>query len=139
MKRIKKLCDGPCGELKFIWKNSGGKRYCRQCWSAHSVTTTPQPTVRRKRLPPRSPKRIKEDAVYSVERRIFLDEHPVCEAHLPGICTHVATEVHHKEGRTGDNYLDKTKWLGACHQCHCWITDHPKEALEAGLSLKRIK
>ena len=139
MKRIKKLYDVLCGEVKYIGKNSGGKRYCRQCWSAHSVTTTPQPTVRRKRLPPRSPKRIKEDAVYSVERRIFLDEHPVCEAHLPGICTHVATEVHHKEGRTGDNYLDKTKWLGACHQCHCWITDHTKEALEAGLSLKRIK
>ena len=138
MKIIKKLCDGPCGGLKFIWKNSGGKRYCRQCWSAHSVTTTPKPTVRQKRLPPRFPKRIIEDKLYSTERRIFLDEHPMCEAHLPGICTKYSTDVHHKMGRIGELLLMIIHWLAVCRACHDWIENHPEEAREKGFSIKRI-
>lgn len=135
----KKLCDGLCGEEKVIWKNYQGKRYCRQCWSCHEGNVKQnKPTVRQKPIPLRSAKRVKEERLYSAQRIIFLGEHPMCEFHIVGICTNVATEVHHKEGRTGENYLDKTKWLAGCHQCHQWATDHPKEAIELGFSLKRI-
>jgi len=137
IKPKKKLCDG-CSEPKVIWKNHEGKRYCQQCWSCHEGNVKQKPTVKRSPIPQRSEKRIKEERLYSAQRIIYLGEHPLCEFHIAGICTHVATEVHHKEGRTGENYLDKTKWLAGCHQCHQWATDHPKEAIELGFSLKRI-
>jgi len=136
MKAKKKPCDG-CGNDKVIWKNHQGKRYCKQCWSAHSVTTQPKPTAKRKALPHRSQKRIKEEAEYSQKRRVFLLNHPMCEAHLLGICTQHATDVHHKAGRTGTLYLDEKYWLATCRSCHMWIETHPKEAREMGLSLSK--
>ena len=95
-----KSCDG-CSELKVIWKNYLGKRYCKQCWSCHEGNVKQKPTVKRSPIPQRSEKRIKEERLYSAQRIIYLGEHPLCEFHIAGICTHVATEVHHKEGRTG--------------------------------------
>jgi hypothetical protein len=137
MKITKKLCDGLCGELRVIWKNDKGKRYCQQCWSAHKSTTTPKPTVRQKRLPSRSPRRIKEQAEYSKIRVPFLEEHPKCQAHLTGICTHHATDVHHKAGRSGELYLNQKYWLAVCRACHMWIETHPIQAREMGLSLSK--
>lgn len=133
----KKLCGG-CSELKVIWKNHEGKRYCKQCWSCHEGNVKQKPTVTQKPIPRRSEKRSAEERIYTAKRIIFLAEHPMCQFHISGICTQVATEVHHKEGRTGKNYLDITKWLAGCHSCHQWATDHPKEAIELGFSLKRI-
>lgn len=137
MKIKMKLCDG-CGEPRVIWKNHGGKRYCQRCWSAHSATTKPKPTARQKKLPPRSPKRIKEEAEYSKERKVFLVARPMCEAHIAGICTQHSTDVHHKAGRSGDLYLDKRYWLAVCRACHMWIETHPKEARELGYSLSKL-
>jgi hypothetical protein len=62
----------------------------------------------------------------------------MCEFHIQGICTHNATDVHHAEGRTGDNYLDVSKWKAGCRPCHSWVDTHPKEAIELGFSIKRI-
>jgi len=136
IKKTKKLCDG-CREPKYIWKNSGGKRYCQQCWSAHSVAQ-PKPTARQEKLPPRSLKRIIEDKKYSKLRKVFLVQHPMCQAHLPGICAGASCQVHHMAGRIGELYLDTTKWLAVCHHCHVWIEQHPEEAKAAGFSLNRL-
>lgn len=136
MKVSLKLCAGPCSVPKVIWKNYQGKKYCRDCWS----TIKPAEPPKKKQItiiPRTSEKRSKEERLYSAKRLIFLGEHPMCEAHIAGICTQTSKEVHHKEGRTGENYLDETKWLAACHSCHVWITDHPEEAIELGFSLKR--
>lgn len=138
IKRTKKPCDG-CGNDKVIWKNHHGKRYCKQCWSAHSVTTKPKPTAKRKALPSRSQKRVKEEAEYSKERKVFLLANPMCQAHLTGICTQHATDVHHKAGRSGDLYLNKEYWFAACRACHMWIETHPKEARELGFSVSKIQ
>lgn len=135
MKAIKKLCDG-CGELCLIWKNKEGKRYCKRCWSAHSATKKIKPT--QKRISPRSPKRVKADAEYSARRKVFLTKNPMCHAHLPGICTQYATDVHHKAGRTGSLYLDETHWVALCRACHSYVEAHPKEAREMGLSELRL-
>jgi len=62
----------------------------------------------------------------------------MCQAHIPGICTGHATDVHHKAGRVGDLLLDVTYWLAACRACHDWIERHPKEAKVIGFSLTRI-
>ena len=130
-----KLCQGPCGEEKVIWKNHEGKRYCKQCWSCQKPAQKP---TARKPIAHSSPKRSKEERVYQGKRIIFLNKHPLCEMRIPNICTNVATDIHHMEGRTGDNYLDDSKWKAGCRQCHNWVEDHPKEAKELGLSLRRI-
>ncbi len=132
-----KLCDG-CGEPKFIWKNQGGKRYCKQCWSALSVTTKPKPTAKQKRIPPRSLKRSKEEAIYSIKRGLYLEKHPMCEAHIPNICSGKATEVHHKRGRTGDDLTNEEFFLAVCHFCHVYIENNRLFAMEQGFSIKRI-
>lgn len=133
-----KLCDGVCSEHKVIWKNHGGKRYCKSCWSAHSCKTSIKPTVKQKKLPPRSLKRIIADKKYSKLRKKFLEQNPMCQAHLPGICSTTSTQVHHKAGRVGKLFLDITKWLAVCHHCHVWIEQHPVQAKELGYSLDRL-
>ena len=138
MKVKTKLCDGVCGEMRVIWKNDKGKRYCRQCWSAHKSTIKPKPTARQKRLPSRSPKRSREEKIYSGKRIIFLSAHPMCQAHISGICTQRATDVHHMCGRIGDLYLDEKFWLAVCRACHMYIETHPKEAREKGFSLTKL-
>jgi hypothetical protein len=135
MKIIKKMCDG-CGELRLIWKNKEGKRYCKQCWSAHSVTTKVKPT--QKRISPRSPKRIKQDLLYSQKRKVYLSSNPMCKAHLPTICTQTATDIHHMAGRIGELYLDETYWVALCRACHSYVEAHPKEARDMGLSVLRL-
>lgn len=136
MKVKRKICDG-CGEQQFIWKNDGGKRYCKSCWSAHN-SQPKKPTAIKKPIPPRSSKREVQDAVYSVLRIKFLKEHIMCEAHLPG-CTQSSTDVHHKRGRIGTLLTEIKYWLAVCRHCHDWIEAHPEESKEKGLSLDRLK
>lgn len=131
-----KFCDG-CGESKVIWKNSGGKKYCQRCWSANSVKTKPKPTVRQKKLSPRSPKRNLQEAEYSVKRKQFLNNNPMCQVHLSNICTQYANQVHHKKGRIGDLLNDDTFWLAICGACHSWVELNPIEAKELNLSVNR--
>lgn len=139
MKIKKKLCHR-CNEIKTIWKNSGGKRYCNYCWKLESTVNSSKPTKvkQQKPLAPRSSKRIKEEIKYKELRIPFLEEHPMCEAHLSGICTQHSTDCHHKAGRAGDLYLDVRYWLAVCRACHMWIETHPKEARESGLSLSKL-
>lgn len=135
----KKLCDG-CDTLQYIWKNVDGKRYCKQCSSNTGVAkpSISKPTARQSPIPPRSQKRSKEERLYTAQRIIFLQENPMCQAHLPGICTKHATDVHHKMGRIGELLLKILYWLAVCRACHEWIENHPTEAQEKGFSIKRI-
>jgi hypothetical protein len=136
MQKKKKLCNGPCNSLQYIWKNEGGKRYCRRCWSAQSKPNT-KPTVRQKRIRPRSSKKIKLDTEYSILRKDFLEKNPLCQARLPGLCLGQASEIHHMAGKIGSLYCDVTNFLAICRPCHNHITQFSKEAIEMGLSKKR--
>lgn len=138
MQQKKKLCNGPCNSLQYIWKNTAGKRYCKSCWSAHSARPRIKPTSVQKRIPARSPKRAKEEREYSAERIKFLNKHTMCEANMPGICTGTATDVHHKAGRIGDLLLNTLYWLALCRACHNWIETHPAAAKEMDFSLTRL-
>lgn len=135
MERKLKICCN-CEQPKVIWKAHEGCKYCQSCWQKQSpITKVIKP---RQRIAPKSEKRMKEEKIYLGKRIIFLNKYPMCKAHLPGICTNQATDVHHKAGRAGDLYLDVTFWLPVCRTCHSWIETHPKEAREVGFSTSKI-
>ena len=92
------------------------------------------PLKRKTPLRKMSKKRQKESKVYSVKRREFLAEHPICQ-----ICeSRPATEIHHKESRYSDTYLNEETWLALCgfgapaNGCHAWIHRNPGLAREMG-------
>lgn len=85
-----------------------------------------------------SKKRVQESKEYTILRIKFLTEknNLICHAGLEN-CTKKSTDVHHKKGRIGTNYLDVETWLPVCRTCHTWIEEHPIEAKEKGLSLSK--
>jgi hypothetical protein len=137
IKLKKKLCDG-CRLEKPIWKNDGGKRFCKQCWSAHSAATRTKPTAQQKKIPPKSSKRITQDNLYGKKRKLFLTAHSICKASIRGVCNGAACDIHHMKGRIGDLFLDETYWLPVCRACHYWIEMRPEAAKELGFSINRL-
>lgn len=123
-----KKCAG-CEQMKHIWKSHGKEKYCRECWY-----TIEKP----KSISPVSKKRQVEMDEYSKKRKAFLALKPQCEAYLVGTCTRTSTDVHHKAGRVGDNYLKISTWLAVCRNCHTWIENNPEEAKELGFSESRL-
>ena len=128
-----KQCSG-CSEMKVIWKNDQGEKYCKSCWYKKTPPKFPQQSML---LPAKSKKRAVLDQLYSVSRQQFLARNPFCNARLDG-CTANATDIHHKAGRS-KNYLDVLTWLPVCRTCHQWIELHPLEAKKMGLSISRIQ
>jgi hypothetical protein len=135
---IKKLktCS-KCGLEAFIWTNRGGKKFCKKCASTGVAINKPTKKIA-KPIAPRSQKRSLEEKLYSLRRKVFLQNHPMCEAHVQGVCTGPATECHHKKGRVGNDLLDETNWLALCHNCHEYVENHREFAMEKGFSIKRI-
>ena len=122
-----KMCAG-CSQLKHIWKSHKKDKYCKECWY-----TIEKP----KSISPVSKKRRVEMDEYYKKRLAFLALHRSCQAKLTG-CTGKSTDVHHKAGRVGDNYLNMNTWLAVCRSCHSWIETNPVEAKELGLSESRL-
>jgi hypothetical protein len=89
--------------------------------------------LRRTRLRPVSKKRRGENAYYSKKRADFLARFQwcACAEALFGRAKR-ATEVHHKSGRTGTNFLDEATWLPVCRDSHLWIHANPSEARRRG-------
>lgn len=96
-----------------------------------------KPKPKRKPVKRFSKKRKRENKSYSVFRKQFLEEHPECEAKLK-MCRGEATDVHHRAGRVGDNFLDTDTWLAVCRPCHLYIESHPTAAKQLGLSESRL-
>ena len=122
-----KMCAG-CNLPKYIWKSHGKEKYCKECW--YSIEKP-------KSISPISDKRRVEMDEYSRRRLAFLALHILCQAKL-SCCTGQSTDVHHKEGRVGDNYLNMSTWLAVCRQCHTLIENNPEEAKELGFSSSRL-
>jgi len=136
MKAKEKICSN-CGESRVIWKNYEGEKYCKYCWGAtKAAMDAGKPLKPRAKIKPKSAKQSKLDIIYSQLRKIFLTDHPVCQANLAG-CTHEATDVHHKKGR-GKWYLVIKTWMPLCRSCHKWIEEHPIEATELGYRESKI-
>lgn len=135
MKSKLKHCDG-CDKDKIIWKNHEGNKYCQYCWSRIKYDNDPPKPKPRTAIKPKSKKQIALDAAYSVLRKAFMLEHPMCEAHMPG-CQGHATDVHHIKGR-GKWLLIVLYWMAVCRTCHTWIETHPIEATELGFRESKI-
>lgn len=140
MIRKLKICEG-CQEPRQIWKNIGGKRYCRRCAQTTeelTCTKSEEKPTRAYRIPAHSSKRADQEREYKIERRIYLDQNPICDMKILGLCTTKATTVQHLKGRIGDLLLNKEFWMPACWPCHSYADTHPAEAIENGWALPRL-
>lgn len=84
-----------------------------------------------------SKKRLEELKIYKVLRNDFLKDNKVCRCGRKG-CKRRATDVHHKKGRIGWLLNAVEFWLPTARVCHTWINEHPKEAMELGLTISRL-
>ena len=80
-----------------------------------------------------SGKQAKKNRAYSVMRKTFMEQHPLCKR-----CGAPATDLHHSKGRVGDNMLDTTTWISLCRSCHTYIEEHPEYAKKNGYSENRL-
>lgn len=128
-----KTCNG-CLQEKSIWKSQGKDKFCKECWYQKVPAKKLQARTAINKF---SDKRKKQMPVYEKRRLAFLALHKFCQAKLSG-CTGFATEVHHKQGRVGDDYLNISTWLATCDSCHRWIEMNPEKAKELGLSESRL-
>ena len=73
-----------------------------------------------KAIPKRSAKKVKADSEYTVLRKKFLEEYPLCNAAVLGNCNNSAIEIHHTS-LSSLNYLNTETWIGCCRNCHMYI------------------
>lgn len=137
-----KPCDGDCDDKpKVIWKREGRLLFCRNCWQKKSVKVEPTRSSflpkSQKPIKKQSDKRKKEDILYTVMRKQWLSDHPMCFMAIPGICEKKATTIQHKKGR-GKYYLDTRFWGSGCMPCHHYADTHPEEAFEKGWAIPRL-
>jgi hypothetical protein len=128
MQAKKKLCNN-CNTEQFIWKNDKGSRYCKNCW--HKSKIKDKKLLIRKPINQKSKKMKIANQAYTILRKKFMENKPLCEAALK-CCNGSSSDVHHKAGR-GDNHLKIDTWLSVCRTCHTYIHENPKESRELGL------
>lgn len=65
----------------------------------------------------------------------WMEFHPVC-----GICLargieppRESEELHHSRGRAGKLLCDTRFFITACHRCHAWTHEHPRDARALGV------
>ena len=122
------------GKETVIWKNHGGFKYCKYCWSCQNPKNKDniqKPTDYK--IPLVSSKRKKKDQEYLKLRERYLTENPLCMVKVGG-CTHNATDVHHKYAGSNREafYLVQSTWLAVCRNCHDFVHLNPKIAREMG-------
>jgi hypothetical protein len=88
----------------------------------------------RKPIRPVSDKRKKQNAEYSVLRKQFLEEHPICQV----CCSEASNQIHHKRGRSGLWLTDISEFLAVCGDCHSWIEENRAEATKRGYLKLRL-
>jgi hypothetical protein len=87
-----------------------------------------------------SKKRQKRDAGYALARRkVWVRSEGACEGMVSKFCTRRCEQVHHKAGRRGDDPHRLDNLLGLCAPCHEWAHRNPVQAIEAGVSVSRLK
>lgn len=135
-----KICSS-CKKPKVIWKNvlhpdKGKLKLCKDC------SYLPENQIDKKKkvnIKPIADKRAKQIEAYRILRDEFMKSHTTCEALLPGCQVSIGLELHHTKGKENELLLDTRYWKVLCHNCHSWITEHSKEAIEMGFSTSRHK
>lgn len=72
------------------------------------------------KIPAKSKKKAKEDREYTVLKKGFLSEYPICNVTVLGICNNPAVDIHHSS-LSSLNYLNMETWIGCCRNCHTYI------------------
>ena len=133
-----KPCSGvDCnGELRQIWGNLNGQKFCKNCFIKVKGT---QPKVKvQKPIAKHSDKRAKQEAAYKVLRTVYLKTHSNCVANLSG-CMLKGTDIHHLHwGANRNEFMnDFSSVVLVCRNCHTKIHSElsDKEAKELGLKL----
>jgi len=89
--------------------------------NANRFTPDPKPekVEKKKHLPIKklSDKRKKQNDVYLVLRKEFLEKNPYCQIRFAG-CTNLSVDVHHSEGRIGKLLTDVEHFVSTCRNCH---------------------
>lgn len=80
-------------------------------------------------------KRRQEYEIYYEKRDEYLSEHRYCECG----CGRVATEIHHKKGKTGKLLYDKKYFMAVARPCHRKITDNSKWASKKKYTISKFK
>lgn len=131
-----------CNELKVIWKNDKGVRYCQPCWSQVKSTKTPATSKPATPLKKVSDKQQKKKLLYSIMRTQFFEQpkNQVCKASLPG-CQLRATDIHHlySGADRGEHMLDFANVIPVCRNCHTLIHDKLTREEAIALGLKKVR
>lgn len=95
--------------------------------------------MKRSRIRPISKKRQDQAEARAECRRIVLERDRTCRGlhSTPVRCQVVPSEVH-ELGRGSYRetcWLDPELCIGLCRPCHQWVTEHPHDAVEAGLAM----
>lgn len=132
IKRKKKTCKG-CKKEKYIF----GYGLCKSCYNFKKSVEYSRNKPGRKPIKKISHKHRQTLKEYQPKRNKFLKNNPICQAHLNG-CTLKATEVHHKKGKASKQlYLDASKWMSVCRNCHSIIENMGAKSYELGFKLYR--
>lgn len=84
-----------------------------------------------------SKKRAKQLSQYNKRVKAWKHENSICLVGVKG-CTRFTDDCHHMAGKENERLLDETLWLPVCRNCHTYITENSKEAIENGWSVSRI-
>lgn len=103
------------------------KTFTKKAVGVPKLRKTLQKAQERKRsgIRPVSEKRRKQNAEYSRLRKLFLEDHPICQ--FQG-CRQPSTECHHKRGREGRWLTDVTEFMAICRPHHDWIEVNREES-----------
>jgi hypothetical protein len=103
------------------------------CTSHQHLRTDKKPKFKKaKQIAKISTRRKTERQIYSVKRRMFLEQYPKCAVY-PELD---ATEIHHKNSTRHGKLLDDSDWLAVSRKGHLWIHDNPESAEEKGWLIK---
>ncbi len=65
---------------------------------------------------------------------------PAVKGRSGGVCESCqqqqATDMHHRISAGAGGWWSPAQIIHLCRPCHSWVTDHPKEAYEKGLSVR---
>jgi len=119
--------------------NKSNKEECLCGKAAVAVPHKDLKKLRKSTVNKVSEKRQTLNELYSIVRQVYLNLVPVCEAKG---CNRLATTIHHKKGRLGNNgtiplLIDMQNFMSCCIECHQNIENSPEWAIEQGYSIKR--
>ena len=99
----------------------------------------PEEEKKVKHISTKSVKRKCEEKLYNRQKKEMLAEDPFCEIKIPGVCTKVATGLHHLQKRSPKNYRKRENLVRSCNECNLFIEENPTDPLSKKFTISRFK